>query len=83
MDNVQKHDIFIKHRCWNIQCDSKLLSGFPSPIMKLLMEYRNVTQNVLLLVESILQNAEQLQHAQFYFVFFGLKIIGDGSPDNN
>jgi hypothetical protein len=30
--------------------------------MKLLMEYESVTQKVLLLIESILQNAKQLQH---------------------
>jgi hypothetical protein len=28
------------------------------------MEYENVTQNVLLLTELILQNAKQLQHAR-------------------
>jgi hypothetical protein len=36
---------------------------------KLLMEYENVTQIVLLPEESILQNAKQLQHARLYFVF--------------
>jgi hypothetical protein len=41
------------------QDDSKFLSEFPWPIsFKLLTEYKNVTQNVLLLVEQILQNAK-------------------------
>jgi hypothetical protein len=31
--------------------------------IKLLMEYENITQNVLLLIESMLQNAKQLQLA--------------------
>jgi hypothetical protein len=31
---------------------------------KLLTKYENVTQKVLLPVESILQNAKQLQHAR-------------------
>jgi hypothetical protein len=31
---------------------------------KLLTEYENVTQNVLLYVELMLQNAKQLQHAR-------------------
>jgi hypothetical protein len=30
--------------------------------IKLLKEYESVTQEVLLLIETILQNAEQLQH---------------------
>jgi hypothetical protein len=37
------------------------------------MQYENVTQNVLLLIESILQNAKQLQHVRLYFVSSGLK----------
>jgi hypothetical protein len=44
------------------------------------MEYEIVTQEVLLLVESVLQNAKQ--HAQIY-LFFCLKMIGHGNPDNN
>jgi hypothetical protein len=28
------------------------------------MEYENITQKVLLLIESILENAKQLQHAR-------------------
>jgi hypothetical protein len=51
--------------------------------IKLLAEYESVTQEVLLPVESILQNAKQLQRAQFYFVVSGLKIIGHRNPDNN
>jgi hypothetical protein len=50
---------------------------------KQLTEYKSVTQKVLLLTESILQNSKQLQHAQFFFVVSGLKIIGHGNPDNN
>jgi hypothetical protein len=49
-----------------------------------------VTQKVLLLVEPILQNAKQLQHARLSShircpsgVVSGLKIIGHGNPDNN
>jgi hypothetical protein len=33
-------------------------------IIKLLMEYKNKTQKVLLHVESVLQNAKQLQRAR-------------------
>jgi hypothetical protein len=46
-----------------IQSNSKLLSGFRWPIIfkpekiKLMKEYESVTQKVLLLIESILQNA--------------------------
>jgi hypothetical protein len=36
--------------------------------IKLLTGYEKVTQKVLLLIESVLQNAKQLHHAQFYFV---------------
>jgi hypothetical protein len=32
--------------------------------IKLLTEYENVTQKVLLFIESVLQNAKQLQHAR-------------------
>jgi hypothetical protein len=73
-----------------IRGDSKLLSGFPWPIIfkpgnnkeKLHTEYENLTQIVLLSIKSILQNAKQLQSKQFYFVVFGLKIIGHGNPDS-
>jgi hypothetical protein len=54
-----------------IQSDSKLLSGFPGPVIikqeakiKLLMQYENVAQKVLLPLDSLLQNAKQLQHAR-------------------
>jgi hypothetical protein len=47
------------------------------------MEYEILIQKVISLIESLLQNAEQLQHAQFYIVVTGLKIIGHGNPDNN
>jgi hypothetical protein len=36
-----------------------------------------------LLVETILQNAEQHQHMRLYFLVSGFKIIGHGNPDNN
>jgi hypothetical protein len=42
--------------------------------IKPLKEYENVTQEVLLLVESTLPNAKELQHEQFYFVVSGCKI---------
>jgi hypothetical protein len=51
--------------------------------IKLLIEYESVIQKVLLLVESILQNAKQLQHAQFCFDVSSLKITGHGNTDNN
>jgi hypothetical protein len=34
---------------------------------KLLTEYENVTQKVLLVIDSVLQNAKQLQHAHLPF----------------
>jgi hypothetical protein len=46
----------------------KYCPGFPWPIIfkpeaiKLLTEYESVTQKVLLFIETILQNAKQLQH---------------------
>jgi hypothetical protein len=49
--------------------------------IKLLTEYESVTEKVLLLIVSILQNAKLLQYARFFFS--GLKIIGHGNPDNN
>jgi hypothetical protein len=41
--------------------------NFQTEIKKinLIMEYENVTQNVLLLIDSILQNGKQLQYAPF------------------
>jgi hypothetical protein len=65
------------------------LSRFPWPIIfkpeiiKTAYEYENVTQKVLLFIESILQDAKKLQHARLYFVVSVLKIIGHGNPDNN
>jgi hypothetical protein len=47
------------------------------------MEYESVSRKFLLLIESILQIAKQLQHVQFYFVISGLKIISHGNPDSN
>jgi hypothetical protein len=47
------------------------------------MEYQSVTHKVSLSMKSILENAKQLQHAHFYFVVSGLKIIGPGNPDNH
>jgi hypothetical protein len=47
------------------------------------MEYENVIRKALLPVESILKNAKQLQHSQFYFVVSGFKIIGHGNTDSN
>jgi hypothetical protein len=58
--------------------------------MKLLTEYESETQEVLLLVYSVLQNTKQLQHARLSWhvrcpsgVVSGLKIVGQGNPDNN
>jgi hypothetical protein len=51
--------------------------------IKLLTEYESVTQKVLLSLESILQNAKQLHHAQFYFTVSSLKITGHGNTHNN
>jgi hypothetical protein len=48
--------------------------------IKLLTEYETVTQKVLLLIESILQNAKQLQHARLSWY---VSSIGHGNPDNN
>jgi hypothetical protein len=51
--------------------------------IKLLTEYESATQAVLLLIESMLHNAKQLQHARLYFDVSGLKIMGHGNPDND
>jgi hypothetical protein len=47
------------------------------------MEYESVIKKVLLLIESVLLNAKQLQRAQFYFIVSGLNITGHGNPDSN
>jgi hypothetical protein len=52
-------------------------------IKKLHMECKIIIQKVLYIVESILQNAKQIQHAYHYFVAPGLKIIGHEKSDNN
>jgi hypothetical protein len=41
-----------------------------------------LTQKVLLPIETIFQDAKELQHAQFYFLSC-LKLIGHGNPENN
>jgi hypothetical protein len=51
--------------------------------IKLLTEYESVTQKVLLLIESILKNAKQLQHARLSWHVSGLKIMGNGNFDIN
>jgi hypothetical protein len=43
-------------------------------MMKLLTEYENVTQSVLLFLESLLYNAKQLQHA---------RLSWHGNPNSN
>jgi hypothetical protein len=48
--------------------------------IKLLTEYENVTQKILSVIESILQNAKQLQHARLSWHTRCLKIIGHGNP---
>jgi hypothetical protein len=50
--------------------------------MKLLTKYESVTDKVLLLVEPILQNAKELQHARLPW-HVKLKIIGHGNPENS
>jgi hypothetical protein len=47
------------------------------------MEYESVTQKVLLLIESMQQNAKQLQHAHLSWHVSGLKIIGHRNIYNN
>jgi hypothetical protein len=53
------------------------------------MEYESVTQKVLLSIESILQDAKQLQHAHLswlvsiLFSCFRFENIGHGNRDNN
>jgi hypothetical protein len=69
MYNLKKYVYFIIFQIlFIVEGDSKLLSGFPSSIIfqigeskiKLLTEYENVTQRVLLPIDSMLQNAKQL-----------------------
>jgi hypothetical protein len=75
-----------------MQCDSKLLSGFPWPIynfqtesnkIKLLTEYQSVPQKVLF-GNAVLAAHTFIFRKQFYFVVSGLKIIffsnGSSSP---
>jgi hypothetical protein len=50
---------------------------------ELFEEYKNVTEKVLSLIESVLHNVKQLQHASFYFVVSGLKIVDHGNAENN
>jgi Uri superfamily endonuclease len=50
--------------------------------IKLIREYENVTQKVLLFIESILHNAKQLEHERLYFAVSRLKIIGHGNSDD-
>jgi hypothetical protein len=72
------------NKSFNIQGDSELLSGFPwSVIFK-----PEIKSKRLLSIESVVQNAKQLQHApfmahkQFYFVVSALNIIGHGNSDS-
>jgi hypothetical protein len=57
--------------------------------IKLLAKYKNVTEKVLLSVESIqlwqikLSEITLTFHKHFYFVVPCLKIIGHGKPDSN
>jgi hypothetical protein len=58
--------------------------------IKLLTGYERVTQKVLWLIESILQNAKQLQHTRLSLhlrsasgIQLPFPIIGHGNPDNN
>jgi hypothetical protein len=55
--------------------------------IKLLMEYESVTQKNLLPVKPMLCcqiiSYTFIFRKQFYFVVSGLKIIGQGNPDNN
>jgi hypothetical protein len=46
------------------------------------MEYESVTQKVVLFAESILIYTF-IFRKQFYIFVSGLKIIGQGNPDNN
>jgi hypothetical protein len=50
--------------------------------IKLAVQYENVNQEVLLLIEPMLHNAKPLQHA-LYFIVSGLKITGHGNSNNN
>jgi hypothetical protein len=51
--------------------------------IKLPMEYENVSQKVLLLLESTFWITIFIFRKQYYFVFPGLNIIGHRNPDNN
>jgi hypothetical protein len=76
MSILNIHFLSNNHRSniYSIPCtgDSKILSGFTLTIIfkpeikkvKLLTEYESVTEEVLLSIEAILQNAKQLLHAR-------------------
>jgi hypothetical protein len=51
--------------------------------IKLLTEYKSVTQEGLFLVDSTLQNAKQHQHARIYSVIFGFKLKATRSKFGN
>jgi hypothetical protein len=57
----------ILNYCRGFRC---LLFSTEKNNMKLVTEYESVTQKVLLDIESILQNAKQLQHARLLFFCF-------------
>jgi hypothetical protein len=58
----------------NIEGDSKLLLGFPWPILfkpeeiliRLFTEFESATQKVLLSLESVVQNVNHLQQARLF-----------------
>jgi hypothetical protein len=50
--------------------------------LKLLTEFENATQTVLLFIELLCRMLKKLQLALSIFVS-GLKIIGHGNPDKN
>jgi hypothetical protein len=50
--------------------------------IKLLTKYENVTQNVLMPIESKVQSSKQLNIRTFHGIW-SLEIIGHGNPDNN
>jgi hypothetical protein len=47
------------------------------------MEYEIVTQKVSLTIELILENENNSNVRNFFFVLSGLKIISHGNPNNN
>jgi hypothetical protein len=87
---VKTHDLGDTSISWSlheadwstvIQCDSKLLSGFPWPTIfkpetnktKLLTEYESVTQKVLFGNVVLAALMTSIFRKQFYFVVSGLK----------